>query len=303
MQISPLWFVSGAVFVQMGLYLSRSAELAFGPTPPAGLFFLAGLALALIAPLWRRLGPRHVLVLVPILFAAEWALYLAFGELRLGGLALQRETARDAIWSNLLTQGFFSALVGAGLWMRARYSPFEVRLAGRERSEQETLYDIKQRFGDEENFSYMKYFNLGAIGITLIGSYQNEIAYVLHCVRRPGFLFLYDFLQTPEAAKRAGPAGYTARVMFRGALRRPELRAPNEEIVFLATAAETTELGALLESLGFVMAPAADADFALAVRHALASILPAEFEGWRPFQKVQRFYRLTPSTSGAPPNQ
>lgn len=297
MQISPLWFVSGAVLVQLGLYLSRSAEWAFGAAPPAGLFFLAGLALALAAPLWRRLLPRHVLILVPILFITEWALYFAFGELRLGGLALQRETARNAVWSNLLTQGFFSALVGAGLWMRARYSPFEVRLAGRERSEQEALYDIKQRFGDEENFSYMKYFNLGAIGITLIGSYQNEIAYVLHSMRRPGFLFLYDFLQTPEAAKRAGPAGFTARAMFSGALRRPELRAPDEQIVFLATAAEATDLGPLLDSLGFAPVPETDADFILAVRHALASVLPAESEGWRPFQKVQRYYRLTPQAS------
>jgi hypothetical protein len=293
MQISPLWFVFAAVLVQLGLYLSRSAELAFGATPPAGLFFLAGLALALVAPLWRRLGPRHVLVLVPILFVAEWALYFAFGELRLGGFALQRETARDAIWSNLLTQVFFSALVGAGLWMRARYSPFEVRLAGRERSEQETLYDIKQRFGDEENFSYMKYFKLGAIGITLIGSYQNEIAYVLHSLRRPGFLFLYDFIQTPEAAKRAAPAGYTARTMLAGALRRLELRTTDEQIVFLATATEAAELGLLLGSLGFALVSETDAEFVLAIRHVLASILPAEFEGWRPFQKVQRYYRLT----------
>lgn len=297
MQISPLWYVSGAVLLQLGLYLSRSAELAFGAAPPAGLFFLAGLTLALVAPLWRRLGPRHVLALVPILFVTEWALYYAFGELRLGGLALQRETARDAVWSNLLTQGFFSALVGAGLWMRARYSPFEVRLAGRERSEQETLYDIKQRYGDEENFSYMRYFHLGAIGITLIGSYQNEIAYVLHSLRRPGFLFLYDFLQTPEAAKRADPAGYSARVMLAGALRRPELRAPDEQIVFLATADETARVGPLLESLGFTLVSEGDADFVLAVRHALASVLPAESEGWRPFQKVQRYYRLTPPAS------
>ncbi|MBX7060011.1 MAG: hypothetical protein K1X75_18260, partial [Leptospirales bacterium] len=191
-----------------------------------------------------------------------------------------------------VVQSMLWLLAAAGLWMRARRMPFEVRRCEETRSELESLFYMAQEQLPLEGMTYLGYLALLKQGAALVGGAGSENLFTVHLLIQPERIYLHSILTGEERR-----ADFSLARFLLLCLRRPEFRYGPPEVVLALSPRERDRYASELHRAGFVAVAGGELGAGGVYREQLRNLPAQRFGQWRPFQKEIVFFQFRPETA------